>query len=173
MARASWRRLALGAALAAQGCALHSAPPGWLPAAKDLPRWCRGAWIEVDSDQGRARRTAGELIAVGANEIHVLTDAGLRAVLVAEVRSATLVLYDGAGGGGGWLALSLTHGRFLPLTVIPWAAISNGESYAPLLHHPPWTLEAFRPYARFPQGLPPDLRPGDLGPLLKPPRWRS
>ncbi|HEX6739774.1 MAG TPA: hypothetical protein VF310_15955, partial [Vicinamibacteria bacterium] len=83
MRRVSWRRLALAAALAAQGCAVHSAPPGWLPAAKDLPRWCRGAWIDVDPGPGR--KIVGELIAVGPDGIHVLTEAGLRAVPAAEI----------------------------------------------------------------------------------------
>jgi hypothetical protein len=163
--RARGRWLALVAALAGQACALHSAPSGWLPREKDLPRWSRGAWIEVEPVPGAGRKAAGELIALGEDEIHVLTEAGLRAIPAAQVASATLVLYDPDDSGGWGLALSLTHGRYLPLTLIPWMAISTGESHAPLLRHPPWALSSFRPYARFPQGLPPGLKPKDLGPL--------
>jgi hypothetical protein len=163
--RASWRRLAVAAALAGQACAMHSAPAGWLPKAKDLPRWCRGAWIDVEPVRGAGRRAAGELIAVGGDEIHVLTADGLRAIPAASIAAATLVLYDADDSGGWGFALSLTHGWYLPLTLIPWLAISSGEAHAPLLRHPPWALSSFRPYARFPQGLPPGLRPKDLGPL--------
>lgn len=173
---ASSRWLAVVAAVAGHACALHSAPPGWLPQVNDLPRWSRGAWIEVEPVRGAGRKAAGELIAVGEDEIQVLTAAGLRAIPAAQVASATLVLYDPEDSSGLGLALSLTHGWFLPLTFIPWVAISSGESSAPLLRHPPWALSSFRPYSRFPQGLPPGLRPGDLGPLERPtspPRWRS
>ena len=70
-ARSRW--LAVVAALFGHACAVHSAPPGWLPKAKDLPRWSRGAWIQVEPVRGAGRRAAGELIAVGQDEIHVLT----------------------------------------------------------------------------------------------------
>jgi len=167
--RASPRWLAVVAALFGHACAVHSAPPGWLPKVKDLPRWSRGAWIEVEPVPGAGRKAAGELIAVAEDEIHVLTRDGLRAVPTASVAAATLVLYD-ADDGSGLGVLSLTHGWFMPFTLIPWAAISAGESHAPLLRHPPWDISAFRPYARFPQGLPPGLKPKDLGPL---PRGRA
>jgi hypothetical protein len=171
--RARSRWLAVVAALSANGCALHSAPPGWLPDVKDLPRWSRGAWIQVEPRRGTGRRAAGELIAVGESELHVLTREGLLTIAAPDVASASLVLYDADDSGGLGLLWSLTHGRYFPFTIIPWMAISSGESNAPILRHPPWTLESFRPYARFPQGLPPGLAPAALGPLERPTRWRS
>ena len=168
--RASRWWLAVGAVCAGSACAARSAPEGWLPPAKDLPRWTRGAWIEVKPAGGAQRRVAGELIAVGADELHVLTTDGVRTVASSGVAAATLILYQAEDSGGFGLAISLTHGRYLPLTLIPWLAIGSGELAAPRLRHPPGTLESFRPYARFPQGLPEGLAPAELGPLARPRR---
>jgi hypothetical protein len=167
---ARWRWLAAAAALCGQACAAHTAPPRWLPEAKDLPRWSRGAWLQVQP-RGGGGRLDGELIAVGPGAVHLLTERGLRVVPMARVASATLVLYEPEGNGGAGL-LVLTHGFYLVFTAIPWIAIDAGASRAPRLEHPPWPLESFRPYARFPQGLPPALTPADLGPLLPAPRSR-
>jgi hypothetical protein len=162
--RASWL---LVAALSAQACAVHTSPPGWLPQVRELPSWSRGAWIDVARVRGGGTRVMGELIAVGPDELHVLTEDGLRAVPVSQVASATLMLYASEDSGGLGLLWSLSHGRFLIFTLIPWMAIASGESYAPRLQHPPWTLPAFRPYSRFPQGLPPGLAAQALGPLRR------
>jgi hypothetical protein len=163
---ASWR-VVIVAALSAPACAVHMAPPGWLPRVKELPSWSRGAWIEVARVRGAGPRVMGELIAVGDGELHVLSEDGLRAVPASQVASASLMLYASDDIGGLGLLWSLTHGRFLIFTMIPWMAIASGESYAPRLHHPPWALPAFRPYSRFPQGLPPGLDAKDLGPLRR------
>jgi hypothetical protein len=145
------------AAFCAQACTIHMAPPGWLPRVGDLPTWSRGAWIEVARVRGAGPRVMGELIAVGDGELHVLS----------QVASASLMLYANEDSGGLGLLWSLTHGRFLLFTLIPWMAIASGESNAPRLQHPPWDLPSFRPYSRFPQGLPPGLGPQDLGPLRR------
>ena len=167
-------RWALGPALvvATSACAANPAPRGWLPKAQDVPRWSRGHWIVIEHTHGGGTVVEGELIAMNEREIHVLTTIGLRALPVPHARRATLALYRSEGGrtfGKGFL-WSLTHGWLLPFTIVPWIALSIGEDGAPILRHPPRPLGSFRPFARFPQGLPPGLEPADLGPLGIPAR---
>jgi hypothetical protein len=161
------RALAAAAALAGNACAVHTAPPGWLPRVRELPQHARGAWITIEQERGAGPRVMGELIAAGEDELHVLTEDGLRAVPASKVASATLMLYASDDSGGLGLLWSLTHGRYLIFTIIPWMAIASAESYAPRLQHPPWALADFRRYSRFPQGLPPGVHGQDLGPLRR------
>lgn len=160
------RRLgALLAVIALGGCATNPAPVGWLPRAEQLPRSARGAWIVLNADMGRGG-TGGELIAVGEDRVFILTEAGLRSIPRSDVRHGTLALYEtNAGKTAAASLITLTHGRFLLLTAPMWFALAIGESREPLLPVRQESLDSIRKYARFPQGLPPDLDPASLGPL--------
>lgn len=167
------RRVVLALALAAAACASNPAPHGWLPNAKEAQRSASGAWISVRCEKREpVDRVAGELIALDAERVYILTDAGLVTVPSASVKQGTLAAYEtDAGGLAAWGALgsasTLSHGHFLIFTAPTWilatAATTQTESRAAQVRYPEKPFASFRPYARFPQGLPPGFEPSVLG----------
>ncbi|MFI5183342.1 MAG: hypothetical protein ACHQNV_03005 [Vicinamibacteria bacterium] len=126
----------------------------------------------------------GELIAVGPEQLWVLEDKGIHEVPLGGVREVDVRRHglDGQKAGlwalagaivtGGALAAACSKvstgcGRVFLGVGATWAVI-GGLSAASLqqssrlpVRPPAW--ETLRPYARFPQGLPPDLDPAILG----------
>ncbi len=170
-------RQALAASLAMLmlACAWNPAPVGWLPHAKDAGRQANGGWISLDFDKrDRFPTVQGELIAVTEDCVYALTDSGLRDVALASVKTATLGAYaPDAGLLATWSTLgtvaTLSHGLFLfftaPVWIIAGIATAAAEQRGARLRHPPTPFADFRPYARFPQGLPPGFDASALGPL--------
>lgn len=114
------------------------------------------------------------MIAVSADRIYVLTVSGLVDVPQASVTRAQLDAYRTAQGAiAGWFILGLlstaSHGGYLLLSVPMWliggGVALSAESHAALISYPKKPFAAFRPYARFPQGLPADLERTELGEL--------
>ncbi|MCA9601974.1 MAG: hypothetical protein R3A78_13355 [Polyangiales bacterium] len=118
----------------------------------------------------RNRATAGgELIAIGDDSIWVrgvnaqTKEQNLFRIRIAEVLTARLARYTAhdeilyVWGFVGTLS-SLTHGYFLVLSAPVWAGTTVGiaeiRNRAAIADYPDLPLEAFRPYARFPQGIP-------------------
>jgi hypothetical protein len=170
-------RRVLAALLAASlaGCASNPAPKGWLPPAVKAQEQAYGGWISLTCRKAEAvAHVEGELIAVSDDRVYVLTDTGLVEVPHESVAKATLAAYaTGDGQLAGWSALgtlsTLSHGGYLlitaPLWIIAGITAAAGESRAGLLHYPEKPLASFRPYARFPQGLPAGLEASALGRL--------
>jgi hypothetical protein len=156
------RAAALLAAIALAGCSANPAPRGWLPQAEELPHETRGGWIVVRTRSGVHR--AGELIAVSATKVHVLTRSGLEEVPLTDVRGASLALYEPRRVGAGALIV-LTHGFFAVLTAPMWLAVASAASREHVVEVSGAELPIVARYARFPQGLPPGVGTEDLGPL--------
>ncbi len=164
----------LAGVLCACACAGNPAPRGWLAAPRVAQRQAYGGWIELRCGASECGR--GELIAVDEDRVIVLGPAGTESVRTAAVTRATLAAYrtqTGAAAAWGTLGTisTISHGGFLILTVpFMWLPVSIGaaaeESRAALVRFPGERWPAFRPYARFPQGLPPGL---DLAGLRLPP----
>ncbi|PYQ45743.1 MAG: hypothetical protein DMF77_03270 [Acidobacteria bacterium] len=160
---------ALASALAA--CVSSPAPAGWRPRPPEVQSRPCGAWIRLQRGQDkRAGVVEGELIAVSDDHVYVLTRSELLGVPPAAVTSARLEKYRaGTDALGGWGTLgtisTLSHGWILVLTAPLWIISSTAtvatESRVAQLRHPPTPLGEFRPWARFPQGLPPGF--GDPG----------
>jgi hypothetical protein len=145
------------------------APSGWLPSADEVGRSGRGAWITIRDAGPRKTTTAGELIAIADDRVHVLTVGGLRTVPAAEIHSAVVALYaSGADAQVGASFLTLSHGYWQIFTTPLWWGLVHDTSRAPLVKHPPLPLDGLARFARFPAGLPPGLEPGSLGPLARP-----
>ena len=158
------------------GCAGNPVPRDWRLPASAAQRSSHGGWIRIEAvdSPGTKRRTAplakGELIAIDQTAFHVLTTSGLRSVPRASMHRFTVVGYGNqAGAFAGWSVAggisTLSHGRFLVFTAPMWAVVgviaTRSEKHAGV-----WHDEAFaRRFARFPQGLPPDLDPKALGVL--------
>lgn len=173
-------RLALFAvmiAAATTGCFRSTAPRGWLPRPEEAALQAFGSWIVVeDPSRVPAMSIEGELIAVDADTIHVLPAGRLISVprparccvtLTAfHMDYAPLALWAGAG-----VLSTVSHGFGLILTAPIWAII--GTSAAASASHAPRIRSsdpaALRPFARFPNGLPPGLDRATLRPKLWPP----
>ena len=170
-------RRVLAALLAASvaGCSSNPAPKGWLPPAAKAQAQGYGGWISLTAKKAEpAAHVEGELIAVSDDRVYVLTDSGLVDVPRESVAKAVLAAYaTGEGELAGWSALgtlsTLSHGAYLlitaPIWIIAGITAAAGESRAGLLRYPEKPLASFRPYARFPQGLPAGFEASALGRL--------
>lgn len=169
--------LVAGALTLLPGCAVltatfkasSGAPAGWLPSADDLGRSGRGAWITIRDPGTRKITAAGELIAIADGRVYVLAANGPRIVPATDVRSAVVAVYaSGADAQVGASFITLTHGGWQFLTTPLWYGLVHDASRAPLLKHPPLSLEELGRFARFPHGLPVELDPRSLGQLARP-----
>ncbi len=148
------------------------AVPRGLPAPDDLPRHTHGAVIHLRLDDGE--RVRGELIASDGAYVFVLPEGGGTPDAVQQIAWVGVDSYRLFYAGGkslNWFvpvytAMTLSHGWFLFLT-------APVNLVATLLTHQfsrnEYTLreQDIRPeelslFARFPQGLPPDLKLEDV-----------
>lgn len=166
--------LALAVALTAAGCASNPAPHGFLAEAGQEIYDARGAWIELEliGTKSGSGWLNGELLATDADSVHVLVpmtrDSRRGRVLSfewGEVRTWRARAYDrGTGTYAAYTAAgtvsTLSHGLFLvisaPVWLIAGSAITGAESRAADFDETDRQSE-LRPWARFPQGLPPGL----------------
>lgn len=173
------------------GCAHRGPPRGWLPVAGASPPDPFGGWIEVEevrpgpdamkplwaraahgmpgapSPTWQYRATLrGELIAVSADSLHVLSDSGLVSLAWSAVRRARLTEYDAQHGAfGAWTVAgvlsSFSHGVFLILSIPSWlifGGVSTGiQANQAQVDFPRSEPETMVRYARFPSGLPSGL----------------
>lgn len=164
--------LLLGTAFLAGACASNpKTPEGWLPDAEAAARDPWGGWAIVD--QTATRRAvgamnavhAGELIAVHADSVFLLPEtgrlvgldrAGLGEAVVVKYRPATLYPWFLLGG-----AATISNGAFLLFTAPMWAIgggfATRAENAASRIEVPPRSWADAAAFARFPQGIPPDL----------------
>lgn len=113
----------------------------------------------------------GELIAIGPGPyLYVQVAETLGAIPVMRIAQADLYEYQSDGGFFAWGLLgtlsTASHGFFLVLSAPVWIASSSiaaaVESRAPHLEYPGDAIDDFRPWARFPQGLPADVNGAKL-----------
>ena len=114
---------------------------------------------------------AGELIAIGRDTVFVLTESGLEALPEAELRAAQVASYQSARGELAlWTCMgtlsTASHGVGLVLTAPLWiiggTICTVAASGAGIHRYPQVSLGEFAPFARFPQGLPPEVRDSGL-----------
>jgi hypothetical protein len=158
------RRIGLAATLACGACAHSSAPRGWLPAPAAAQASAYGGWIELTyHERGESRRTDGELIAVTADSVWVLTDTQGVVIPTSTVEHGKLTAYAAQPGTlRAWTVLgtlaTISNGGFLVFTAPMWliggSLAVGAESRSAERAHPPLAWPGLAPYARFPQGLP-------------------
>ncbi len=151
-------------ALLVNGCASSPAPHGWLPTATAAPRNAFGAWISVQTREGRNNQgIEGELIAVGDDSVFVLTLGGLMGLPRTAIRNATVATFDlSAGPLAGWAFFgtlaTISNGVYLVFTAPAWILTgtfgASTASRAPLIHYPGKSWDEIGKHARFPVGLP-------------------
>jgi hypothetical protein len=155
-----------------------SPPPVFVPLVKNSePSLVFGRQVRAVTNSGLQLR--GELLAVSGDSIWVLQTAGLSATAMSETRRVVLNRHAHTGGRtmrvglivGALSGLGLTVacmsaeaggcGAILPGAIVTSTLVSGAMA---LLLQPsnsinvrPITEERLRPYARFPQGIPPGL----------------
>ena len=141
-------------------CATTNVPPHWLSDPDQVASDVRGGWINIKSQRGAI---SGELIAVTKDTVFA-ADSVFHAIALKDVLSARLVTYD-AQDLGVYVFLgtvsTLSHGLFLVLTAPMWiiggSFAAASRSYDPIIDYPDKSPQDFKPFARYPEGLPPDL----------------
>jgi hypothetical protein len=157
----SW--ISLGIVVACTACASNTAPKGWLPKPTEAQAAAYGGWIELTYAESEERHTDGELIAVSAESVWVLSGNQGMVIPTAAVKKGKLTAYAAQKEGlTAWMLLgtlsTLSNGGFLIFTAPMWmiggSIAVGGESRSPERKSPPLTWVELAPFARFPQGLP-------------------
>lgn len=159
--------------LLVSGCARSYAPNYWLPSEAKSQQTAFGGWAHVEWGHGKIAE--GELIAISADSIFVLSEVSLTGLQLADVSKVRVASFE---SGASWLAFWTTLGSIstgshgvaliisLPVWLIAGSAATAGQSRVPLttLDAPLLEWKALRPYARFPQGMPAGLDRSQLVP---------
>lgn len=122
---------AMSAMLLASGCATSSDPSGFLPPAQKADQEPYGVWADVQYyfTDDYLLRMRGELIAITADSVHVLTASGWGVIAIADVREAKLTTFAqnlapiGLWGFAGVLSAG-SHGYVGVLSIPTWVIIS-------------------------------------------------
>jgi hypothetical protein len=156
------RSARLGAAVTCAACAGNSTPKGWLPSPKEAQEAAYGGWIELTYlEAGQQQKGEGELIAVTADSVWVLTEYRGLVIPTSAVLKGKLTGYAAqnltAWALAGTLS-TLSNGAFLVFTMPMWivgGSLAKGsESRAAERKSPPLEWAELASFARFPQGFP-------------------
>ena len=152
----------LGLFFLGTACFRTTAPGGWLSTVDAAQREAYGGWIRVETAHGAFAE--GELIAVTPETLFVLSLDSLASVPTSAIRLATLTAYDaGHGVLRTWTLLgslsTISHGTLLILTLPTWITAGSLSTASASKSPRVQSLDpaALRPFARFPQGIPPGL----------------
>src|SRR5207249_10889001 len=110
------------AAVLVTACASNSAPSGFLPSPEEAQASAYGAWIELQlQDPSRERAAEGELLAVTADTVWVLSRAGAVSLPTRAVAQGKLTAWQsGTGAVAGWTGVgvvsTISNGLFLVFT---------------------------------------------------------
>lgn len=165
----------LAAVTIVAGCASNTAPRHFLPSPAEAQTEAYGGWIELRLSGGGPDSVSGELLAVSRDSVWVLSDAGWVVAPTAMVRAGKLTAYSAQMGAMAGYTLvgalsTIANGWYLALTAPAWIITGTvagaHQSYEPVRKTPPLGWAALADFARFPQGMPPDIAPGDLRPKL-------
>lgn len=146
---------------AATGC-YRATGPASQPTPQQSMTSAFGGWITVTLvKENLENAVAGELIAVGADTMHVLSPAGLVSISRVTIKSLALERYRVEMGATivatilGALS-TIGNGYFMILTAPAW--IAAGTASAAMYSRAPVTRSAsdsdLRAFSRFPQGIP-------------------
>jgi hypothetical protein len=173
-ARRAARPLAVAVALAcacvAAGCASDPIPQSQRPTAEEAITSGFGSFVYVVDSSGQPH--AGELIDVLPDRLSIFNGHWIEMLPRARVSNAMVLVHRTHEGYYVlWTVLgtlsTVTHGVFLIISVPIWVstgiATAISEQRRARLEYPdPARWEDLRPYARFPQGLPPGITGNEL-----------
>lgn len=152
------------------GCASDPIPQAQRPSEEDAITSGFGSYVYVVDAGGGVH--AGELIDVLPGRLSIFDGGRIEMLPRAQVASALVLVHRTHEGAYAlWTVLgtlsTITHGFFLVLSAPIWistgVATSLTEARRARLTYPdPARWEDLRPYARFPQGLPPEITGNEL-----------
>ena len=159
-------------------CATVKIPASYRYSARQLKREITGNWIIIKLNSGIIADPdtilAGELIAIQSDTIYLTTPKGLKGVQVTSVVQADLYMYVNQPGS----YAVLTGLLYLPDVVaalvtgipgflllgVPWIVTgsiittSEASNHSNILNYPFFCkLDELKKFARFPQGMPPNI----------------
>ncbi len=150
------------------GCATTNAPDKFLSEAEKLQEESYGGWITAHFYTEKSENEVqGELLAVSRDSLFVLSHSQIVSVPVDLVTTARLEIFlSNANSVGLWttgeILLTVSHGWFLGLTAPIWIFTGYGSaiarSHTPIFKYPGDSWEKFTLYARFPGGMPSNVR---------------
>ena len=159
------------------GCINNPVPDERTLRPEDLQTWTHGLWAVVEPYRGQP--FGGELLAVEPDAVTVLAGGQALRVGLGDLERVTLAAYkDAVTGIPVWGVLgtlsTLSHGKFLllsaPAWLLTWIITQARVHDRPVMQWPREPIDALRPYARFPQGIPRGWSPaGDRPPPWPPP----
>jgi hypothetical protein len=162
------RELVAAVVIAAFATACVENPDPRRPTIEKMQRTGIGGWVVATSRAGW--QVAGELISATPQFIHVLRVGQPGPALVylktSEVARAEVYTYESEGGLGVFTVLgtlsTMSHGFLLVLTAPVWIiagsiAIASETRHVHLDYPEDETLEDISHWARFPQGIPPNV----------------
>ncbi len=171
------------------GCQNRMIPAGYLKVPKQINKSITGAWVDVsvipDPSNDTITMLSGELLAVENNTFHILTPgAGLVSLNKNRISSIKLYLFSnpnisllgllgvipnifGAISQTGYAGSFLLLGIPIFVTSLTMALADYHDSNSTLRYPTKNSISEFSKYARFPQGLPPDLQKDKLHLVIK------
>ena len=165
------------------GCYSVEIPSAYLPRPREVKTEVTGSWVAINYHSQRDRiypkKVSGELIAIQADSVYVLNDIQLFSIDKNMIDTAILYIFMNQTGNyvlttvlllipNIVAAIANSMPQFLIL-VVPWAvtgtitSIIEGSGHKDRLTYPKRnSLEDFRKFARFPTGIPPDMKRNEL-----------
>jgi hypothetical protein len=168
------------------GCSTAKIPMSYRFNPRDLKKEITGCWIEVNmhskANVNPEMELSGELVAIQSDTVYVLTEVQLNGIQLNKINEAILYIYNSQGGKyvavTGLLYLSdiiaaMATGipTFLDIG-LPWLVggsiitFSEGNNSNLLIYPKKNTIEDFRKFARFPQGILPGVMKDKLHLIL-------
>ena len=146
------------------GCASTTAPKGWLPSQFVAQHESYGGWVSVRYHTGEPKaEVRGELIVIHTNQVLILSiSEELISIPVNSISRMELTAYDANSEGFAMLTTvgtlsTISHGVLLigsaPYWIIGGYSATTATSLDAQVIYPAKPLDAFRAYARFPQGI--------------------
>jgi hypothetical protein len=165
------------------GCYSEDIPRAYLPRPSEVGTQVTGSWVSINyhspQDINYSKNISGELITLQTDSIYVLNEFQLYAVDTNMIDTATLYIFKNQTGNYVLTTVVMLIPNIVAavansmpeymILVIPWAvtgtimSIIEGSGHKNRLVYPKRnSLEDFRKFARFPMGIPPDMKRNEL-----------
>jgi hypothetical protein len=165
------------------GCYSEEIPTAYLPRPREVKTQVTGSWVSINyhspQDRNYSKKISGELIALQTDSIYVLNEFQLFAVDMNTIDTAMLYIFKNQTGKYILTTVIMLVPNIIAavankipeylIFVIPWAvtgtitSLIEGSGHKDRLTYPKRnSLEDFRKFARFPMGIPPDMKRNEL-----------
>ena len=165
------------------GCYSEDIPKAYLPLPGEVKTQVTGSWISVNyhssQDRNYSKKISGELITLQTDSIYVLNELQLYAVDINAIDTAMLYIFKNQTGKYVLATVIMLMPNIIAaiankmpeylILAIPWVvtgtitSIIEGSGHKDRLVYPKKnSLEDFKNFARFPMGIPPDMKRNEL-----------